>query len=83
MATTRPVRAPGSRTPGVQHRVLMPLTRAPLRLTKLRSVLTTDPYDRDVVFVPNKPMLQKARTACTWLALRFLFGECVNTEIET
>ncbi len=33
--------------------------------------------------MPNKPMLQKARTACTGLSLRFLFGECVNTEIET
>ena len=68
---------------GPKCAVLMPFTRTPTRLTKLRSVLTTDPYDRDVVFVPNKPMLQKARTACTWLGLRFLFGECVNTETET
>ena len=74
---------PVSPAAGPTCAVLMPFTRPPTRLTKLRSVLTTDPYDRDVVFMPNKPMLQKARTACTWLSLRFLFGECVNTEIET
>jgi hypothetical protein len=61
----------------------MALTRVPIRLTQLAAVLTTNLYDRGVVFVPNKSMLQKARSACTWVPLRFLFGELVNTEIET
>ena len=73
---------PVSPAAGPTCAVLMPLTRTRTRLTRLPAVLTTNPYDRDVVFVPNKPMLHKARTACTWLPLRFLFGECVNTEIE-